>query len=227
MRGGSKEVAGELWFTGTNPGGARKKKVALASPTILLEADIEEDVLISHEWLGERSFDIHAKKHGLMAHVSDREIWLPGIAEPRPEESERRVPRSVKCIAVCSGLRALHLFCCRKSAAVALQKYGFQVVSLDNDESRQPDICTDILDWEYTVFPPGFFLVTAAPPCTEYSQAMNRRLPRMDLVDAVVHRTLEVIAYLQPQRWWLETPRNGRLARRDFMTGYPVLDCDQ
>jgi hypothetical protein len=157
MKGGMKEVKGELWFTGTNPGGVRRKKTALATPTVLLEADIEEDVLLSYEWLGDRSFDIHAKKQGLMAHVSGREIWLPRLVEPLAEEKEGFAARSVKSIPVCSGLRALDLFCGRKSAALALQKYVFQVVTLDNDESREPDICADILDWDYTVFPPGYF----------------------------------------------------------------------
>ena len=39
-------------------------------------------------------------------------------------------------------------------------------------------------------------------------------------------KTLEIIEYLQPEIWWLETPRNGLLARRDYMQGYPWVDCD-
>ena len=137
-------------------------------------------------------------------------------------------PMSVRAIPAIPMGRALDLFCGRKSSALALEKLGFEVVTLDNDPSREPSICVDIMEWEYTMFPPGYFdMVTAAPPCTEYSLAMNRRPRRLDMADAIVKKTLEIIHYLQPARWWLETPRNGRLARRAFMESFPRLDCDQ
>ena len=42
----------------------------------------------------------------------------------------------------------------------------------------------------------------------------------------LVKKALEIIHYLQPKRWWLETPRTGLLAKRDFMVQYPFVDCD-
>ena len=225
LRGGSREAWVDLGFMGHEVG--KPGKVVLATPTRLLEADMEEDVLLSYEWLGDRDFDVHARRHGLMGHVSGKDIWVSGIKEDLKSHAKGSFT-SVRAISVCPTKRALDLFCGRKSAALALEKCGFAVETFDIDPGRQPTICADILDWDYTMFPPGHFdLVTAAPPCTEYSLAMNRRPRRLDLADEIVRKTLEVIAYLQPERWWLETPRNGLLARRSYMVHFPQLDCDQ
>ena len=39
-------------------------------------------------------------------------------------------------------------------------------------------------------------------------------------------KILEIIEYFQPEKWWLETPRTGLLARREFMKHFPYVDCD-
>lgn len=225
MKGGSREVCVELRLTGVEAG--VEKKVALVTPTSLREADMEEDVLLSYGWLADRNFDVFAREHGLMGHASGRDIWVPGIKEEPPLRMGP-LATSVRAVSMCPGKRALDLFCGRKSAARALEKLGFLVETLDIDPGREPSICVDILEWDYKMYPPGyFFLVTAAPPCTEYSLAMNKRPRQLDVADRIVRRTLEVIAYFQPERWWLETPRNGLLARRPFLVHYPQLDCDQ
>ena len=48
----------------------------------------------------------------------------------------------------------------------------------------------------------------------------------LEKADAIVSRTLEVIEYLAPERWCLETPRTGILARRENMRRYPHVDVD-
>ena len=84
------------------------------------------------------------------------------------------------------------------------------------------------MDWDYrAAYPPGHFqIITAAPPCNDYSAAKWRPPRSPESADPVVKRTLEIIEYFQPEIWWLETPRNGLLARRDFMQGDPFVDCD-
>ena len=115
----------------------------------------------------------------------------------------------------------------KKSAAKALEQFGFRVETLEMDPKWEPSICIDVLECFYTVFPPGFFsIITAAPPCTEYSLAMNRRPRQLDLADAIVRRTLEIIKYLQPEKWWLETPLTGLLPKRSPVAGLPFVDCD-
>ena len=124
--------------------------------------------------------------------------------------------------------RALDMFCGRKSAAKVLEEWGYEVVTLDNDPKRNPTICTDVLEWNYRgQFPKGYFqLIVACPPCTEYSQAMTMRAPQMEMADEVVRKTLEIIRYFQPEKWWLETPRNGRLPRRKVVDNLPYVDVD-
>ena len=66
--------------------------------------------------------------------------------------------------------RLLELFCGTKSVGRAFERFGWDVVSLDNDPDANPDILCDIMDWDCRVFrePPDF--VWASPPCTHYSR---------------------------------------------------------
>ena len=117
LRGGSREAWVDLRFMGHEVG--KPGKVVLATPTRLLEADMEEDVLLSYEWLGDRDFDVHARRHGLMGHVSGKDIWVSGIKED-PKSQAKGSFTSVRAISACPTKRALDLFCGRKSAALAL-----------------------------------------------------------------------------------------------------------
>ena len=225
ISGGQFEVVANLRFLGNDP--ETENQVAITIPTPLLEADIDEEVILGLEWLGERHFDVHAREHGLMGHVGQREIWLPGC-EKDPKVSDFFPHKSVHAISVAPVKRALDLFCGRKSAGRVLEKNGYQVVSLDLDPRRCPTICCDILEWDFrNAYPPEYFdIIAASPPCTEYSMAMNRRPRNLELADEIVKCTLEVIKYFAPRLWWIETPRTGMLARRDFMMGFPFLDVD-
>ena len=48
----------------------------------------------------------------------------------------------------------------------------------------------------------------------------------MEKADALVAKALEVITYLAPEKWWLETPRNGLLPKRRVVKGPPFVDVD-
>ena len=126
LRGGAREVQADLKMVGTSSAGVSGKRMTLSTPSLLMEAEMEEDVLLSYQWLGDRDFDIYSRDHGLMGHVSGRAIWVPGIVEGPPSQP-KTFPVSVRCIPVGSGKRALDLFCGRKSATLALEQFGFQV----------------------------------------------------------------------------------------------------
>ena len=108
-----------------------------------------------------------------------------------------------------------------------LAKRGYQVTSLDLNKKFYPDICCDILKRDATVFPPGHFeLITASPPCTEYSIAKTVGVRKLFHADELVKRTLALIQYFRPPTWWIENPRTGLLKSRLFMHTIPFVDVE-
>ena len=54
-------------------------------------------------------------------------------------------------------MRLLDLFTGSGSVARAAEELGYEVTSLDIDEKCEPDICADILEFDYTQYAPGSF----------------------------------------------------------------------
>ena len=225
LAGGQKEVVVHIKIDAVDCDS--KKKIAITTPTYLYEASTEDDITISLLWLAERGFDVCADRHGLMGHIDGHKVWVGGLEEEGLAPLDHQ-PVCVKSAHVKTGKRALDLFCGQKSAARVLERHGFQVETLDSDPKRDPSMCVNIMEWDYRAAYPSkyFHTIVAAPPCTEYSAAKWRPPRNPESADPVVKKTLEIIEYFQPEIWWLETPRNGLLARRDFMQSYPWVDCD-
>ena len=122
----------------------------------------------------------------------------------------------------------LDLFSGTGSVGKYFKKLGFNVISVDNEQKFEPDICCDVLKWDYKdMYPKGFFTVIAAGvPCTEYSMALTTRPRDMESADKLVEKTLEIIDYFEPPIWWIENPRNGRLKTRKMMKELDFLDVD-
>ena len=228
VEGGEKEVELEIRFQGVDL--QTRKKRSLHIHTVLVEAEIEEDVILSYRWMGEWDVRVGRRPHGVWISASAGQWWVAGIRTRPQQRANARLPRAPVHINKVEAQkpRAQDLFCGRKSAAKVLEEWGFEVTTLDNDPNRQPTIRTDILEWNCErQFPPGYFqLVVACPPCTEYSAALTKRVPDMETADKIVRRTLEVIRHLDPPTWWLETPRNGRLPKRKLVEDLPYVDVD-
>ena len=95
-----------------------------------------------------------------------------------------------------------------------LEAWGYTVTSLDVDPKHQSTICCDIFEWNYRQFEPKkFSIITASPPCTHYSKAKPQGERNLGVANEIVQKTLEIVEYFQPDRWWLETPRHGLLPR--------------
>ena len=127
------------------------------------------------------------------------------------------------------GMNVLELFSGSGSVGKSFTHYGASVTSLDIDPKTDAIIKEDILTWDYTVFPPGFFdVVWASPVCTQYSIARrNAKTPRnLDWADTLVKKSLEIIQYFQPRVWFIENPASGMLKDRPFMEGLPFSDVD-
>ena len=54
-------------------------------------------------------------------------------------------------------MRLLELFAGAGSIGRVLRDKGWEVVSLDSDPTSEADIVQDIREWNYTVYPPGYF----------------------------------------------------------------------
>ena len=71
---------------------------------------------------------------------------------------------------------------------------GHETLTLDIDPKCSPDICQDIITWEYTYFglePPD--VIWCSPTCPHYSIARSKAKTPRDLegADAIVQRCLE------------------------------------
>lgn len=124
-------------------------------------------------------------------------------------------------------MRLLELFSGTGSVRKAVGSQFDEIISLDLLSEFSPTICQDILSWDYMQFPADYFhTIWASPPCTEYSKAKTQGIRNYALADAIVKRTLEIIEYFEPVRWFLENPQTGKLKEREFMAGIPFYDVD-
>lgn len=125
--------------------------------------------------------------------------------------------------------RLLELFSGTKSVSKAIGSRYDEVISLDSLKKFDPNICSDILTWDYKIYPPGHFdAIWASPPCTEYSKMkyVSGTVRNLALADSIVKRTLEIIEYFNPDKWFIENPQSGLLKNREFMIGLPFVDVD-
>ena len=106
---------------------------------------------------------------------------------------------------------------------------GHETLTLDIDPKCSPDICTDLMNWDYTCFglePPDF--IWASCPCTHYSIARSKAKTPRDLEgsDAIVKRCLDIIRYWRPRYWVIENPQTGLLKTREVVRGLEFKDLD-
>ena len=112
-------------------------------------------------------------------------------------------------------------------------KIGYEVISLD---LKDADINCNILDWDYTVYEPGYFdVIWAISPCNTFSFLRQSNIGKngftkqkiQDDIDniglPILRKTEEIIEYFKPKIWFIENPQTGRM--KEFITK-PYYDVD-
>jgi hypothetical protein len=124
-------------------------------------------------------------------------------------------------------MRLLELFCGTKSVSKAMNTVYHEIVSIDILPKFEPTICTDIMSWDYRTYPSNYFhAIWASPPCTQYSKAKTRGTRDITGANAIVQRTLEIIQYFNPPKWFIENPDTGKLKDQEFMNDIPYVVYD-
>lgn len=119
-------------------------------------------------------------------------------------------------------MRALELFAGNKSFGKVASEKGYdEIISLDFLKKFNTTITIDILEWDYKVYPPGYFyFIWASPDCTTWSIAthihrtlgdMRPKTEKARLGEKLIYKTWEIIEYFKPRLYAIENPR-GRLA---------------
>ena len=118
--------------------------------------------------------------------------------------------------------RILELFCGTKSVGKIFETAGYEVTSLDYNKKFNATFTENILTWDYTQFPPGYFdVIWASPDCTTWSLATggkyrtkaniwglnNQHQDKATLGNNMVLRVIEILNYFQPTSWFIENPR--------------------
>ena len=130
-------------------------------------------------------------------------------------------------------MKLLELFSGTKSVGKVADQLGYEVTSLD---LKDADIYCNILDWDYTVYPPKYFdVIWASSPCGTFSfmrtihigrngyatETSQRDIDNIGL--PILRQTEKIIDYFKPIYYFIENPQTGR------MKGYidkPFYDVD-
>ena len=120
--------------------------------------------------------------------------------------------------------KLLELFSGTGSVGKVAKELGFEVVSLD---LKNADINIDILQFDYKIYPVGYFdVIWSSPPCAEYSKANTTGIRKIEYANQIVLKTIDIIRYLKPTYYVIENPQTGLLKEQIFMQDLPFKDID-
>lgn len=121
-------------------------------------------------------------------------------------------------------IETLELFSGTKSFSKVAAGLGHKTFTVDNDESLEPDMCSDIRDLQpYNLGKPD--IIWASPPCQGFSVVVIGRnwnhdgTPKTDRAREAMElakHTLYLIDQLRPKYWFIENPR-GMLRKMKWM----------
>lgn len=114
-------------------------------------------------------------------------------------------------------MRTLELFAGTQSFSKGVKRRSIdnEAITVDILDKFNPSHVANILTWDYTQYPSGFFdVIWCSPPCTEYSKAKTRGVRDLDTADALVRKCFEILDYFNPAVWIVENVGTGLLVKR-------------
>ena len=142
-------------------------------------------------------------------------------------------------------MKLLELFSGTHSVGNVAKTMGYEVISVDIDDYKgkyKPTHKIDIMEFNYKQYNPDEFeIIWSSPPCLYYSvlqyswygrkkkgglYTKEKQMDDLLIADNWVKKTLEIIEYFKPKKWFMENPRGGLLKTREFMLDLPYIDVD-
>ena len=125
-------------------------------------------------------------------------------------------------------MRILELFSGTGSVGRAASEMGHEVMSLDISNKYNPTFVANVLEFDFSIFPRGYYdLIWASPPCEKYSIApchmlsQEERRQRAEEANAVTRKTLEVIETLRPKWFAIENPASSAMWKQGIFDHLP------
>ena len=131
-------------------------------------------------------------------------------------------------------MKLLELFSGTKSVGKVAEQLGYEVISLD---LKDADINCNILDWDFTTYPVGYFdVIWASPPCDTFSNVKECRKGKHGYTSEtiqndidniglpILRRAEEIIQYFNPKYYFIENPQTGKMKR--YINDKPYYDVD-
>lgn len=114
-------------------------------------------------------------------------------------------------------MNTLELFAGSQSFSKGVKRYNIEAlcVTVDMSHHFNPTHHVNLMEWDYTIYPPGYFtMIWASPPCTQYSIAKTRGVRDLEGSDNLVRRVFQIIDYFKPTAWIIENVGTGLLVDR-------------
>ena len=138
-------------------------------------------------------------------------------------------------------MKVLELFKGTGSISTYFAETEHEVTSLDILAKFEPDICCDIMDWNYQALPKkSFDIIWASPECKIFSQLQNTNIGenrkwkskeelklQRDIHSKFIKRTIEIIRYFEPEFYFIENPLYSKIwdyVDDDFKDKFVIAD---
>jgi hypothetical protein len=140
-------------------------------------------------------------------------------------------------------MKVLELFKGSGSITKHYKNTDAEIISLDILSKYSPTICSDIMEWDYKIYPIGYFdIIWASPECKIFSMLQNCRIgnhktaswknkeelkEQRDIHSKFIKKTIEIIKYFNPTFYFIENPLHSKIwdyVEDDYKNKFVIVD---